>query len=147
MYLVKNVGYKIDTQKSLVFLYTNNERSEREVKETILFNITLKRIKYLWINLPKAMASHSSVLAWRIPGTGEPGGLPSLGSHRVGHDWSDLAVAVAARRQMTCTRKTMILMTEIKDKTSRWRDLPCSWTEGINIVKMTIPSKTIYNSV
>ena len=34
----------------------------------------------------KAMATHSSVLAWRIPGTGEPGGLPSMGSHRVGHD-------------------------------------------------------------
>ena len=42
------------------------------------------------------MATHSSILAWRIPGTGEPGGLPSAGSHRVGHDWSDLAVAVAA---------------------------------------------------
>ena len=39
------------------------------------------------------MATHSSVLAWRIPGTGEPGGLPSMGSHRVGHDWSDSAVA------------------------------------------------------
>ena len=39
----------------------------------------------------KAMATHSSVLAWRIPGTGEPHGLPSMGSHRVGHDWSDLA--------------------------------------------------------
>ena len=39
------------------------------------------------------MATHSSVLAWRIPGTGEPGGLPSTGSHRVGHDWSDLAAA------------------------------------------------------
>ena len=36
--------------------------------------------------LEKAMASHSSVLTWRIPGTGEPGGLPSMGSHRVGHD-------------------------------------------------------------
>ena len=45
--------------------------------------------------LDKEMASHSSVLAWRIPGTGEPGGLPSLGSHRVGHDWSDLAAAAA----------------------------------------------------
>ena len=53
IYLVKNAGYKIDTQKSFVFLYTNNERSEREVKETIPFNITLKRIKYLGINLPK----------------------------------------------------------------------------------------------
>ena len=39
----------------------------------------------------KEMATHSSVLACRIPGTGEPGGLPSMGSHRVGHDWSDLA--------------------------------------------------------
>ena len=39
------------------------------------------------------MATHSSVLAWRIPGMGEPGGLPSMGSHRVRHDWSDLAAA------------------------------------------------------
>ena len=39
------------------------------------------------------MATHSSVLAWRIPGMGEPDGLPSMGSHRVGHDWSDLAAA------------------------------------------------------
>ena len=43
--------------------------------------------------LEKEMATHSSVLAWRIPGTGEPGGLPSMGSHRIGHDWSDLAAA------------------------------------------------------
>ena len=41
----------------------------------------------------KEMATHSSVLAWTIPGTGEPGGLPSMGLHRVGHDWSDLAAA------------------------------------------------------
>ena len=46
--------------------------------------------------LEKEMATHSSVLAWRIPGMGEPGGLLSLGSHRVGHDWSNLAAAVAA---------------------------------------------------
>ena len=46
--------------------------------------------------LEKEMATHSSVLAWRIPGMGEPGGLPSLGSHRVGHNWSDLAAAAAA---------------------------------------------------
>ena len=45
--------------------------------------------------LEKEMATHSRVLAWRIPGTGEPGGLLSMGSHRVGHNWSDLA-AVAA---------------------------------------------------
>ena len=46
--------------------------------------------------LEKEMATHSSVLAWRIPGTGEPGGLPSMGLRRVGHDWSDLAAAAAA---------------------------------------------------
>ena len=46
--------------------------------------------------LEKEMATHSSVPAWRIPGTGEPGGLPSMGSHRVGHDCSDLAAAAAA---------------------------------------------------
>ena len=46
--------------------------------------------------LEKEMATHSSVLAWRIPGTEEPGGLQSMRSHRVGHDWSDLAAAAAA---------------------------------------------------
>ena len=45
--------------------------------------------------LEKEMATHSSVLAWRIPGMGKPGGLPSMGSHRVGHDWSHLAAAAA----------------------------------------------------
>ena len=45
--------------------------------------------------LEKEMATHSSVLAWRIPGMEEPGGLPSLGLHRVRHDWSDLAAAAA----------------------------------------------------
>ena len=50
--------------------------------------------------LEKAMAAHSSVLAWRIPGTGEPGGLPSMGSHRVGHHWSDLAAAAALRSSL-----------------------------------------------
>ena len=46
--------------------------------------------------LEKEMATHSSVLAWRIPGTSEPGGLPSMGSHSVEHDWSNLAAAAAA---------------------------------------------------
>ena len=45
----------------------------------------------------KERATHSSVLAWRIPGTGEPGGLPSMGLHRVGHDWSDLAAEYIMR--------------------------------------------------
>ena len=46
-------GYKIKTQKSLVFLYTNNEKTEGEIKETIPFTIVMKRIKYLGINLSK----------------------------------------------------------------------------------------------
>ena len=55
--------------------------------------------------LEKEMATHSSVLTWRIPGMGEPGGLPSVGSHRVGHDCSDLAAAAGKRnnkRQDRC---------------------------------------------
>ena len=49
----KVAGYKINTQKSLAFLYTNNEKTEREIKETIPFTIAMKRIKYLGINIPK----------------------------------------------------------------------------------------------
>ena len=51
--LSKAAGYKINTQKSLAFLYTNNEQSEREIKASISFTIAMKRIKYLGINLPK----------------------------------------------------------------------------------------------
>ena len=49
----KVAGYKINTQKSLAFLYTKNEKSEREIKESIPFTIATKRIKYLGINLPE----------------------------------------------------------------------------------------------
>ena len=58
------------------------------------------RVRHDWSNLAcmhaleKEMATHSRVLAWRIPGTGKPGGLPCMGSHRAGHDWSDLASGV-----------------------------------------------------
>ena len=54
---------------------------------------------FLFHALEEEMATHSSVLAWRIPGMAELGGLPSMGSNRVGHDWSDLAAA--ADMQMT----------------------------------------------
>ena len=63
----------------------------------------------LYYLLEKEIATHSSVLAWSIPGTGEPGGLPSMGSHRVSHDWSDLAAAAAE-----------ILRHAILALTSRW---------------------------
>ena len=92
--------YKINAQKFLALLYTNDERSEREIKETFLFTIAAKRMKYLGINLPK--------------------------------ETKDLN----AEHYKT-------LMKEIKDDTNKWRDIPCSWTGRINIVKMTILPKAI----
>ena len=63
--------------------------------------------------LEKEMAAHSSVLAWRIPRTGEPGGLPSMGSHRVGHDWSDLAAASSSSKGISALQKKISnVMTE-----------------------------------
>ena len=66
--------------------------------------------------LEKEMSNHSSVLAWRLPGTAEPGGLPSMGSHRVRHNWSDLAVAAATENNilygeclMQCCLKCFLL--------------------------------------
>ena len=93
-------GYKTNTQKSLAFLYTNNKRSEREIKETIPFTITLKRNKYLGINLPK--------------------------------EAKDLY-----------SENYKMLIKETKDETNRWKDIQCSCTERINIVKMTILLKAI----
>ena len=97
----KVAGYKINMQKSLAFLYTNNEISEREIKESIPFTIATKRIKYLGINSPK-------------------------------------------ERKELYTENYMTLMKAIKDDINRWRDIPCSWVGGINIVKMTILPKDIY---
>ena len=77
----KVVGYKINTEKSLLFVYTNNEKTEREIKGTIPFTIATKRIKYLGINLPK--------------------------------ETKDLYIE---------NYKT--LMKEIKEDTSRWRNIP-----------------------
>ena len=54
--------------------------------------------------LEKEMATHSSVIAWWISGTGEPGGLPSVGLHRVGHEWSDLAAAAAYLMKWNVTK-------------------------------------------
>ena len=60
--------------------------------------------------LEKEMATHPSILAWRIPGTGETRGLPSMGSHRVGHDWSDLAAAAAAAAAAEYTMRIILLL-------------------------------------
>ena len=68
-------------------------------------NIYGKRYKYSWklalcLVLESSWSTDISHLAWRIPGMGEPGGLPSKGLHRVGHDWSDLAVAAAVAHEL-----------------------------------------------
>ena len=99
--LAAAAAYKINTQKSLAFLYTNNEKSEREIKESIPLTIATKTIKYLGINLPKE-----------------------------------------TKELYTENYKT--LMKEIKDDINRWIDIPCSWVERINIVKITILLDAIY---
>ena len=76
--------------------------------------------------LEKAMATHSSVLAWRIPGMGEPGGLPSLGSHRVGHDWSDLAAAAAVKLSGVWSTEIQVLLLFLKCKKKKKR----MWLRG-----------------
>ena len=105
----KVTGYKLNTYKSLAFLYNNSEKSEREIKESIQFITKTKRIKYLgivaqtvkrlptvretWVRslgwevpLEKEMATHSSILAWKIPWMKESRRLQSMRSERVRHD-------------------------------------------------------------
>jgi len=94
--------------------------------------------------LEKEMATHSSVLAWRIPGTAEPGGLPSVGSHRVGHGWSDLAVAA-----VISVRKAII---KISTNNKCWREcgakgtlLHCWWEcKSIQLLWKTHKQSTLW---
>ena len=76
--------------------------------------------------LEKEMATHSGVLAWRIPGTGKPGGLPSMGSHRVGHNWSDLAAAAAV---LVLTWRPFGELSPVDGLWAREFSGPESWTQ------------------
>ena len=86
-------------------MFSWTKRLVRQVAQRILNTVLWPSPVTTWLSdfiftfhfpaLEKEMAAHSSVLAWRIPGMGEPGGLLSLGSHRVGHDWSDFAAAAS----------------------------------------------------
>ena len=100
------------------------------------------RLKQLSMHaLEKGMATHSSVLAWRIPGTEKPGGLPSMGSHRVKHDWSDLAAAAAIHvaimshiiwhMRLSIFKYKVMLLTKVNHKV---------------IVQIYIPANNIYQS-
>ena len=81
----KNKWMLYQSWRVMIKLQYNNKQSPNCSQFTFQFHA-----------LEKEMATHSSVLAWRIPGMGEPGGLPSMGSYWVGHNWSDLAAAAAA---------------------------------------------------
>ena len=89
---INDSKYKISSYKDAQFCFNGKDSLE-------MLNHQI-RVR-LGKGLEKEMASHSSILAWRIPGMGEPGGLLSMGSHRVGHDWSDLAAAAAATDSQT----------------------------------------------
>ena len=135
-------GYKINTQKSLVFLYTNNEKTEREIKETIPFTIATKRIKYLRIYLPKETAAAAKLLQ----------SCPTLRPHRwqpnrLPCPWDspgkNTGVGPKEAKDLY-VENYKTLMKEIKEDTNRWRNIPCSWIRRINIVKMSILPKAIY---
>ena len=72
-------------------LYITTGKTIALTLQTFVSKVISLLLNTLSLSMEKEMTTHSSVLAWRIPGTGEPGGLPAMGSHRVGHDWSDLA--------------------------------------------------------
>ena len=73
------------------------------------------------------MATHSSVLAWRIPGMGEPGGLPSMGLHRVGHDWSNLLAAAAAAASQHLELSIWGIIPSWKNERLVFRAMPSQW--------------------
>ena len=89
--------------------------------------------------LEKEMATYSAVLAWRIPRTGHPGGLPSMGSHRVRHDWSDSAAAASSWLcfSFSCVRSD----TFEKDYYSEVWGFKCSWdgqAGPLNVMSPTV---------
>ena len=85
-----------DVNGSVRMAQVLRKRDEKRENRRSQFELSAAELQAGSLFPEKAMATHSSVLAWRVPGMGEPDGLPSMGSHRVGHDGSDLAAAAAA---------------------------------------------------
>ena len=104
--------------------------------------------------LEKEMATHSNVLAWRIPGTGVPGGLPSMGSHRVEHDWSDLAAAgqrscLKAKPMISCLYfpNSLILFLSTKSQLLFWDPDLISYFVPSHFITFQILSLALRTSV
>ena len=114
----KVAGYKISTQKSLAFLYINNEKTEREIKEVIPFTIATKRIKYLGIS--SVQFSHSVVSNSFQPHESQDARPPCPSPTPPPKETKDLYIE---------NYKT--LMKEIKEDTNRWRNISCSWIRRI----------------
>ena len=94
-------GYKINAQKSMAFLYTNNDAEEGEIEEAISFTIAPKSIRYLGINLTKEVKD-------------------------LNH------------------KHYRMLLKEIEEDTKRWKNIPCSWIDRINIVKMSVTQGNLH---
>ena len=92
---IYRIGGPVDTEKRLVVVRDFEVWKGSGEGLLMSYETSFGGDKMLWNWVEVEMATHSSVLAWRIPATGEPIGLRSMGSHRVEHDWSDLAAAAA----------------------------------------------------
>ena len=106
----------------------------------------LHRVGHNWSDLAcmyaleKEMATHSSILAWRVPGTEEPGGLLSMWSHRVGHDWRDLAEAAASNLLLTLVNNapSSSINSSCKTELSSWEVIP-------ELAKLFLHWEHVYN--
>ena len=100
-------------QPHIIKLISQPQKPTRKISDTWIIDTGKRETRYRLVKIHQTIRQPPSVLAWRIPGMGEPGGLPSMGSHRVGHDWSDLAAAAGkildARKLLWCTTNIEIM--------------------------------------
>ena len=100
-------------QLHITKLISQLQKPTRKISDTWIIDTGKRETRYRLVKIHQTIRQPPSVLAWRIPGMGEPGGLPSMGSHRVGHDWSDLAAAAGkildARKLLWCTTNIEIM--------------------------------------
>ena len=109
------------------FLPPSNQGSQEDDNFKFIHFFNIQRFYWMPITCQeKEVATHSSVLAWRTPGTGEPGGLPSMGSHRVGHDWCDLAAAAAVSHAEYCAKPWNLTIYHWGERyVNRWFTVQC----------------------